>query len=122
MVGEGLHGLQQLGHSGAEQADRHGLCLVPSGQVEDARCGHQVHVQGAGVALHGTEHQLEDTGAPCHNQIQCVLQSVTVWIGNRLKQLFVSLQASHTLKQSSCGRVICEAPVESVSLPPPSDH
>lgn len=59
VVGEGLHGAQQLGHGGAEQSHGQSLSQVLSGQVEDARCGHQVHVGGSGVALHPTQHQLE---------------------------------------------------------------
>ena len=66
VVGEGLHGVQQLGDSGAEQADRHGLCQVLSGQVEGARCGHQVDVQGGRVALHPTQHQLQNTTSVGH--------------------------------------------------------
>lgn len=61
VVGEGLHGVQQLGDSGAEQAERHGLCQVLSGQVEHTRCGHQVDMQGVGVALHRTQNQLQET-------------------------------------------------------------
>ena len=52
VAGEALHGDQQLGDGGGEQADRHGLCQVLSGQIKEARCGHQVDVQGGGVALH----------------------------------------------------------------------
>lgn len=69
MVWEGLHGVQQPGDSGAEQADRHDLCQVLSGQVEHTRCGHQVDVQRSGVTLHGTQNQLQETGSPSHNQI-----------------------------------------------------
>lgn len=61
VAGEGLHGIQQLGDSGAEQADGQSLCQVLSGQVEHTRCGHQVDVQGVGVALHPTQHQLQET-------------------------------------------------------------
>ncbi len=69
VVGEGLHGVQQLGDSGAEQADGHGLCQVLSGQVEHTRCGHQVNVQGGGVALHPTQHQLQETRTLCQNHL-----------------------------------------------------
>lgn len=69
MVGEGLHGVQQLGDSGAEQADGHGLCQVLSGQVEHTRCGHQVDVQGGGVALHPTQHQLQEKRNLRHNHL-----------------------------------------------------
>lgn len=57
--GEGLHGAQQLGHGGAEQCHRQSLRQVLSGQIEHARCGHQVHMGGRGVALHHPQHQLE---------------------------------------------------------------
>lgn len=57
--GEGLHGAQQLSYGGAEQRHRQSLRQVLSGQIEHARCGHQVHVGGRGVALHHTQHQLE---------------------------------------------------------------
>lgn len=60
VFGEGLHGTQQLGDGGAEQTERQSLCQVLSGQVEHARCGHQVDVRGSGVAPHRTQHQLED--------------------------------------------------------------
>lgn len=63
VAGEGLHGVQQLGDSGGEQADRHGLCQVLRGQVEGTRGGHQVDVQGGGVALHPTQHQLQEIGS-----------------------------------------------------------
>lgn len=69
VVGEGLHGVQQLGDRGAEQADGHGLCQVLSCQVEHARCGHQVDVQGGGVVLHPTQHQLQGTRSLCHNHM-----------------------------------------------------
>lgn len=69
VVGEGLNGVQQLGDSGAEQADGHGLGQVLSGQVEHARCGAQVDVQGGGVALHPTQHQLWETRSLCHNHM-----------------------------------------------------
>lgn len=68
MFRESLHGIQQLGDSGAEQPDRHSLCHVLSGQVEHARCGHQVDVRGGRVALHGTQNQLQETGSPSPNQ------------------------------------------------------
>lgn len=68
VVGEGLHGIQQLVDSGAEQADGHCLRQVPSGQVEHTRCGHQVDVQGGGVALHPAQHQLQETAV----RVMCV--------------------------------------------------
>lgn len=84
MVGEGLHGVQQPGDSGAEQADWHGLCQVLSGQVEHTRCGHQVDVQRGRVALHRTHNQLQEKGSPSHNQMcfrisnHCVVTLETV--------------------------------------------
>lgn len=59
VAGEGLHGAQQLGDDGAEQADGQSLCQVLSGQVEHTRGGHQVDVQGVRVALHRAQHQLQ---------------------------------------------------------------
>ena len=67
VVGEGLHGVQQLGDSGADEADGHGLCQVLSGQVERACRGHQVDVQRGGVALHPAQDQLQETTRLCHS-------------------------------------------------------
>lgn len=78
LVGEDLHSVQQRGDSGGDQADRHGLCHVLSRQVEHASCGHQVHVQGGGVALHRTHHQLQETARPSHNH---------TWTGPHSSQL-----------------------------------
>lgn len=69
VVGEDLHGVQQLGDGGGEQADGHGLHQVLSGQGEHACSGHQVDVQGVGVVLHPTQHLLQETGGPCHNHM-----------------------------------------------------
>lgn len=59
MVREGLHGIQQLGDSGAEQTGRHSLCHILSGQIEHTRCGHQVNIRGGGVTLHRTQNKLQ---------------------------------------------------------------
>lgn len=60
MVGESFHGVQQPGHGGAEQAEGQGLGQVPGGQVEHAGAGYQLDMEGGAVALHGTQHQLQD--------------------------------------------------------------
>lgn len=60
VVGEGFHGVQQPGHGGAEQAEGHGLGQVPADQVEHAGGGYQLDMEGRAVALHRTQHQLQD--------------------------------------------------------------
>lgn len=59
VVGEGLHGVQQLGDGGAQQAQWHGLGQVLSGQAEHAGGGDHVDMEGRAVALHGSQNQLE---------------------------------------------------------------
>lgn len=60
VVGEGFHGVQQLGDGGAEQAKGHGLGQVLGGQLEHAGAGYHLDVEGRAVALHHTQHQLRD--------------------------------------------------------------
>lgn len=60
VVGEGFHGVQQLGDGGAEQAEGHGLGQVLGGQLEHAGAGYHLDVEGRAVALHHTQHQLRD--------------------------------------------------------------
>lgn len=58
VVGEGFHGVQQLLHGGAQQAEGHGLGQVLGGQLEHAGGGYHLDMEGRAVALHRTQHQL----------------------------------------------------------------
>lgn len=60
LVGEGLHGAQQLGDGGGEQAEGRGLGQVLGGQLEHAGGGYHLDVEGGAVALHHLQHQLQD--------------------------------------------------------------
>lgn len=73
LVGEGLHGAEQLIDGGAEQVERQSLHQLPGGQGEHAGGGHQVDVQWGGVALHPTQHQLEETTPSCCTQTHCLM-------------------------------------------------
>lgn len=68
MTWECLHSVEQSTDGGTEQADGHGLGHVLRGQVENAGRSHQVDAQGRGMALHRTEHQLQETEGWCHQR------------------------------------------------------